>query len=97
MDFAGFAWQPFLSNTQMEKLETVQNKALKIATGVYRNSPQEARRAEVGLDSYETQSNRAALIAREKAIRLPTDHPRRIAFSSTHPPKKITKTDWRHK
>jgi len=95
LDFAGFAWQPFLSNTQMLRLERVQNAALKIATGVYRKSPVEARRAEVSLESYATQSTRAALISREKAMRLPPDHPRYIAFK-TKQKRRTTKVGWRN-
>ena len=33
MDYSGSAWQPWISATQMSKLDTVQNRCLRIITG----------------------------------------------------------------
>ena len=94
MDYAGFAWQPYLATSEMMKLERIQNAALKIATGVYRTSPVEARRAEAGIDSYATQSKRSILISSEKALRQPPDHPRHIAYTNKQK-RRTTKVGWR--
>ncbi len=82
MDYAGFAWQTYLSKHNMSRLETIQNRAIRIATGQYQRCPSEAKRAEVGVASYKTSSERAVARSRVKAICLPDDHPRHIALTA---------------
>ena len=94
MDYGGFAWQSYLSLENLAKLERIQNRALGIASGQYRTAPSEAKRAECQVVSYATSSKRAIAKAREKAIRLPADHPR---FKAIQPAgqKRLLKSDWR--
>ena len=80
LDYAAPAWQPFLSKTQAKRLDTAQNKALRIVNGQYATTPLEALRAEAGICSYETQSDRLCAIAYEKASRLKDDHPKKVAL-----------------
>ena len=47
-------------------METTQNKALRIMTGQAKTTPVEALRAESGLCSYRTVSNRLCVRAHEK-------------------------------
>ena len=47
LDYAAAAWQPWLSDSQLNKLEVAQNKALRIVTGQYSSTPQK-RGAQVG-------------------------------------------------
>ena len=49
LDYAAGAWHPWLSKCQFDKLETVQNKCLRIITGQYASTPVEALRAESGI------------------------------------------------
>ena len=80
MDYAASAWQPWLSSSQMEKLERTQNKCLRLITGQYSNSDLDAVRLEAGVPSYQTHSNQLIATAYEKGLRMPTDHPRRTAL-----------------
>jgi hypothetical protein len=66
LDNAAAAWQPWLSDTQMQKLERAQNKALKIVTGHYKYTPIGALRLEAGVAT-DWSSNRLVSIAAEKA------------------------------
>ena len=99
MDYAAAAWQPWLSETQMQKLERAQNKALRIVTGQYNSTPVEALRLESGIVSYRTHSKRLTSIAAEKADRLPPDHPRNVALNPDTPVSHRSKTrsSWREK
>ena len=56
-------------------------------TGQLKSSPVEALRLESGIPSYETHMRRNILKSREKAQRLPEDHPRHIALKSAVPPR----------
>ena len=77
MDYSASGWQPWVSATQMNKLEVVQNKGLRLITGQTKSTPVEALRLEAGTVSYSTISQRNTLISYEKAARLPRGHPRR--------------------
>ena len=93
MDYASSAWQPWLSTTTFDKLEVIQNKALRIVTGQVRDTPLPALRKEAGITSYRTSSNRALTRSREKAERLPENHPRQLAVTSSVA-KRTTRESW---
>ncbi len=97
LDYAGPAWQPWLSQTQLKKLETVQNKALRLVTGQYSSTPVEALRVEAGIESYTTHSKKLTAIAAEKADRLLPDHPKYKALSPTKdvPHRSKLRSSWR--
>ena len=95
MDYAGWAWQSNLSDRNYNRLEILQNRALRIATGQHRNCPTEAKRAELGAVSYKTSSERAIVKARVKATGLPADHPRYLALTSECKKRLLKRKDWR--
>ena len=94
LDFAAPAWLPWLSATKFQCLEATQNKALRIMTGQAKTTPVEALRAEAGVCSYKTVSNRLCVRAHEKAARLPADHPKNLALcgSNQH---RLQRSSWR--
>ena len=94
MDYAGPAWQPWLSETQMDKLEVVQNKALRLVTGQTKSTRIEPLRCEAATTSYDTVSRRNTLKSSEKADRLPHDHPRHQLLSNSTP-QRNKRTSWR--
>jgi hypothetical protein len=97
MDYAAAAWQPWLSATQLRKLETVQNKCLRLITGQYANSDLDAIRLEAGISSYSTHSAQLTAIAYEKGMRLPEQHPRHIALAGDVPHKLQKRSSCREK
>ena len=82
VDYAGFAWQSNTSNTNIRKVSRLQNRAIRLITGQYRSSRKESLRLESGIPSIKTRIIRNAVKAVEKSLRLPADHPRRIAYGS---------------
>ena len=84
INYAGFAWQSCLSDTQIKNLERLQYRAIRAVTGQSMSTPCEALPLEIGEQSLRTEFKRNAVIATEKALRLPSDHPRRIAFEKTN-------------
>ena len=91
MDYSGPGWQPWLSPTSVAVLERTQNKALRIITGQLKSSPVEALRLESTIIGYETHMLRDICYethkSREKAMRLPANHPRHVALSNAVPPR----------
>ena len=83
INFAGGGWQPWISRTNIQKLEAAQNKGLRLITGQGLSTPTEALRAEAGMCSMATQISRTCARTREKALRLPADHPRHRAFTTS--------------
>ena len=94
MDYSGPAWQPNLAATHIHKLERTQNKALRLITGQFADSPLVAVRLEAGVVSYETQMKQNILRSREKALRLPDSHPRRRAYDESVP-QRLKRHSWR--
>ena len=54
LNYAGPAWQPWLSDSNRMQLERAQNKALRRVTGQMRNSPVEALRYGAGVLTFDT-------------------------------------------
>jgi ribonuclease HI len=101
LGYSGAAWQGNIAECHIQSLERTQNRALRLITGQFKDTPLEALRAEAGVPSYRTHMERNLLISREKALRLDADHPRRRAFDESIP-KRIglandTKHSWRSK
>ena len=94
MDFAAPAWQPWLSKTQMERLDRAQNEALRRVTGQAASTPVEALRLESGVQSYRTIYQRLTAISRERASRRPEGHPARIALEKDQP-HRLCRDSWR--
>ena len=95
LDYSASAWQPWLSETQMEKLESVQNKCLRAVTGQTRSTPVDALIPEAGTSRYATISKRLTLTSYEKASRLPVGHPRRDLLEDDVGPTRNKRTSWR--
>ena len=77
MDYAGAAWQPWLSKTSFEKLESAQRFAGRIITGHLKTTPNECILLDINLTSMVTKCRQNAVIALEKSKRLPPNNPRR--------------------
>ena len=87
LDYAGPAWQPWLSDTNIGVLEATQNKAFRAISGQLKSTPVEALRYEVHLPAYKTHLDRNCLKSFEQAKRLPHFHPRRRALDSAVQPR----------
>ena len=94
LNYAAPAWQPFLSPSELDRIQKAQNKSLRIITGQYNSTPVEAQRAEANIPSYKTTSQRLTVISYEKALRLPLNHPRHItALNETN--HRLCRSSWR--
>ena len=87
LDYAAAAWQPWLSHSSVRELEVVQNQALRMVTGHMAKAPTDATRLETGVPDYWTIVDRLCVKSVEKAMRLPTDHPRYEAWEGAVIPK----------
>ena len=83
LTYAGAAWMPLASDTNMACLERCQNSALRLITGQTRTTPTDALRLEADVPSIGTVRRQLTAISMEKALRLPSCHPRRLAADST--------------
>ena len=85
VDYAGPAWQPWISSTNIDLLERTQNVALRRITGQYMGSPTGSLNLESDIPRYSTIIDRKCLKAQEKGLRLPPDHPRNIHSAQLSP------------
>ena len=68
INYAGFAWQSCLSDTQIKNLERLQYRAIRAVTGQSMSTPCEALPLEIGEQSLRTEFKRNAVIATEKEL-----------------------------
>ena len=94
MMYGASSWQSWCSDTQVKRLETVQNKALRVINGQYRSTPLEALRLEAGMCSIKTAMRREAVKSAEKAVRLPADHPRRMTWEASVKRRTPSRRSW---
>ena len=78
-DYGAPSWQPWISDSNVGRLEASNNKALRMITGQSRDTHIPSLQAESGICSYGTIIKRNTLIAKEKALRCPENHPSRVA------------------
>ena len=86
MDCGSPAWQPWLSNTNMARMEKFQNRVLSIAIGQLVSTPTEALRPVANISNYITTSNQNVLKAKEKSLRSSANHPKRIEYPHSNIP-----------
>ena len=86
-DYAGAAWQPWLSSSNRDTIERSQNRALRIVTGQVTKTDCGVLRREAGIPSFKTNAIRNCIRSHEKAARMPVDHPRKLALTNAQPPK----------
>lgn len=101
LGYAAASWQGNIAECHKLSLERTQNRALRLITGQFKDTPLEALRAEAGVPSYRTHMERNLLISKEKALRLDDQHPRRCAFEESIPKRPglndNSKHNWRSK
>ena len=95
MDYCAAGWQPWLAASNLAVLERAQNRALRWVTGQCRTTPVEALALEAGVPQYRTVARRLCVVAYEKAMRLPAEHPRRVAASSSVSHRTRRASSWR--
>ena len=93
--YAGSAWMSYLSESAVRPLQVVQNKAMRKMTGIYKTAPVESLLKECRMTSIATDIDRECAKSYEKALRLPEDHPRRIAAQPTGVPHRTVRSSWR--
>ena len=87
LDYAAAARQPNLRQTNFDKLERSQNKALRVIPG-------QALHKESGVSSYRTHSNRLIASSHQKPTRTPPDHPRTQILDKLAP-NRLKRSSWR--
>ena len=95
MDYAGAAWQPWLSKTSFEQLESAQRFTGRIITGHLKTTPNECILLDTNLTSMVTKCRQNAVIALEKSKRLPPNNPRR-QVKERQVKQRTTKPSWRN-
>ena len=94
VEYAGAAWHPWMSSTNLERLEAAQRFAGRAVTGQLKTTPNEAVLLDAGLPTIKERCKFIAINALEKSMRLDPSNPRRqIAEKPQH--RRTKKTDWR--
>ena len=95
LDYAASSWQPWLSPSNVDVLDRVQNRAIRLITGQMQSSPVDALRLESGIPSYQTHIDRVCMRSVEKALRMPADHPLHSVVNDAIPAKNM-RFSWKY-
>ena len=95
--FASSAWQPWLSKNNINRLDSVQNKCLRLITSQAKSSPLESLRAETRIPSISSIIDANCLKSSEKAFRLPSNHPRSLAREAKAPKRLKSRKSFRQR
>ena len=91
LNYASLAWAPSLSNTHLNKLQTTQNKALRIITGCTQSTPISHLHAETLILSIQTHLDMRGMQFHAAATNN-TDHPCHYMYNHTLTPRQNVQT-----
>ena len=97
LTFASSAWQPWLSKNNISRLDSVQNKCLRLITSQAKSSPLESLRSETRIPSISSIIDANCLKSSEKALRLPSNHPRSLAREGSAPKRLKSRKSFRQR
>ena len=97
IDYAGLGWQPWLSASQINNLDVCQNKAIRLITRQAKTAQVESLRLEAQIPSITSLIETTCETAREKALRQPLSHPRRVCLDQAPPIRLLSRNSCRKK
>lgn len=96
LEYASSSFAPWISTTNMKRLDAIQNEALRTIAGLAQTCPKEFLRLETDIDPLNLRFAKNDLILWDKYKRLPdTDERHRMASNSTTP-RLTTRFGWSH-
>ena len=93
-DYGSVAWAPWISATNMEKIERAQRRAVHRITGATQSTPSEALNREAGLEDMRTRYQRTAVTQYERWRSLEEGDTRR-SMVEREVRQRTQKKDWR--
>ena len=96
MEYASPSWTPWVSDTQLLKLQRVQNQALRSIAGLAITCPIDFLHLETGIEPFVDRFDKNNKLMRERYLRLPQDDPRRELMEKKATVKLKTRQGLRH-
>jgi len=96
LEYASSSWSQWISDTNMEKLERVQNEALRAIGGLAKTCPVDLLRLETNLEPLKTRMEKIDEITWDKYKRLPESDARRKLVDEDVPPRLKSRHGWRY-
>ena len=94
IEYGSPAWMPWITKTDLDKLERVQHEAARKITGLLQSTPTEAVMMEAGLNTVKNRAQTAAVIAIERSERCQESNPRKMIMQEDNK-RRIKKTELR--
>ena len=96
LEYASSSWWPWLPQTKRNRLERVQNGALRSITRLYKTCPIDFLRLEANIEPLYSRMVKNDQITRDRFMRLPDTDPRSILLKKEVPMRLSTRFGWRH-
>ena len=94
-EYSASAWAPSTSTTQMKRLETTQNEALRVITNTTKTTSIQSLRVEAGVQPFKSRCDKLCAISMTQSKRLPHSNPRRLIADQEGPKKRLKRESWR--
>ena len=96
LEYASPSWWSWISATSRQKLERVQNSALRSIAGLYQKCPIDFLQLECNIEPLATRMDKIDLIQQDKYNRLPDNDHRRDLLNPEAPNRLKTREGWSH-
>ena len=96
IEYGASIWSPFMCSSRINKLEVLQNQALRTITGCVRSTPIESLLQESYLVSLSTQFKIQTALYAEKYRRMPRDEPLYKLASKVVRTRRLKSSSWQH-
>jgi ribonuclease HI len=95
MEYCGGAWLSNVSDSNIEKLQVVQNAASRVITGCTKTTPADHLAAEADLVPVSVRMEQLTAICYEKSVRMQEDNPTKHSATKTQRPRLKSVNSWR--
>ena len=96
LEYAAPSWSPWISKTDMRRLQTILNDALRTVVGLAKTCPQDFLHLEAGIEPLVDKFRKLNELTWERYARLPEEDARSQLISKRVPPRLKTRLGWRH-
>ena len=97
LEYASSSWSSWVSKTATNRLQRVQNEALRTAAGLAKTCPMDFLHAETGVEPIKDRLEKNDMITYEKYLRLDDDDPRKVMTERPVTKRLTTRLGWRSK
>ena len=97
MEYSSRSWAPWISKSNLKRIQRVQNDAMRSIAGLSKTCPQDFLHLETGLEPIKSRFKKLDMLTWDRYARLPPEDSRHKMLDRAIPPRLKTRIGWRWK